>query len=574
MRNLKFAVRTLMRTPFVTAIAIASLALGIGANSAIFSLFNQMLLKKLDSREPSFLVNLANPGPKPGSQSCGQAGDCEEVFSYPMFRDLERGNTVFSGIAAHVPFGANMGMRGQVPINGRGLVVSGSYFPVLGLTPALGRLLTPDDDRNIGAHYVAVLSYRFWETRLGANRAVLNEPITINGQSFTIVGVAPRDFDGTTLGSVPNVFVPLTMRKVVSSWFNGFEKRREYFAYLFARLKPGVSIEQARLGINATYHPIIKDIEAPLQEGMSDQTMVKFKAKEITVLDGSRGQSSVRKESRTPLVLLFGITGIVLLIACANIANLLLARAAQRSTEMAVRLSLGAGRGQLLRQLLTESVLLALMGGLVSILVAKWTLSFITSILPPDATASLRIGLEPVVILFATSLSVGTGLLFGMFPAIHSTRPDLITSIRANAGQPSGARAAARFRTSLVTVQIALSMALLIAAGLFVKSLANVSRVDLGLKTDNLITFGVSPVLNGYNGARSQALFQRIEEELAAVPGVTTVAASRVPLLAGDNWGSDVSVQGFKKTSDTDANARYNEVGPGYFRSLGVPLIG
>jgi predicted permease len=573
MRNLKLAVRTLMRTPFVTAIAIASLALGIGANSAIFSLFNQMLLRKLDAREPGMLVNLANPGPKPGSQSCGQAGDCDEVFSYSMFRDLERSNTVFSGIGAHTQLGANLAMKGETPINARGLLVSGSYFPVLGMTPALGRLLTPEDDRNIGGHYVAVLSHRFWETRLGSNPKVLNEPILVNGQSFTIVGVAPRGFDGTTLGSLPAIFIPLTMRNVVNPWFRGFENRREYFIYLFARTKPGVSVEQARLGINATYRPIITDVEAPLQEGMSDQTMAKFKTKEITLADGSRGQSSIRREARTPLTLLLGITGIVLLIACANIANLLLARAAQRSTEMAVRLSLGAGRRQLLGQLLTESVLLAVLGGAVSLLVARWTLSFIISVIPNEGGSSFTASLEPSVLLFAIGLSVATGLLFGMFPALHSTRPDLITSIRANAGQPSGARAAARFRTGLVTAQIALSMALLISAGLFVKSLANVSRVDLGIETENIVTFGVSPSLNGYNNARSLALIQRIEEELATIPGVTGVAASRVQLLAGNNWGQSVSVQGFKKNPDTDDGSRFNMAGPGYFRTLGVPLI-
>lgn len=573
MRNLKLAVRTLMRTPFVTAIAIASLALGIGANSAIFSFFNQVLLKRLDAREPTKLMNLAAPGPKPGSQSCGQAGDCDEVFSYSMFRDLEKGNKVFSGLAAHVQFGANMAMRGQTPINGGGLLVSGSYFPTLGLTPALGRLLTPDDDRNIDGHPVAVLNYRYWESRLGANKAVLNEPIVINGQSFTIVGVAPRGFEGTTLGASPNVFVPLTMRKAVQPWFHGFENRQEYFLYLFGRLKEGVSPEQARTGINAVYHPIINDVEAPLQKGMSDQTMAKFKTKEVTVSEGSRGQTSMRKDSRTPLTLLFGITGVVLLIACANIANLLLARAAQRSTEMAVRLSLGAGRGQLLRQLLTESLLLAVLGGIVSLLVARWTLAFIMSTMPGANDGSLTIGIDGTVIAFAAIVSIATGLLFGIFPAVHSTRSDLITSIRANAGQPSGARAAARFRTSLVTAQIALSMALLIAAGLFVKSLVNVSRIDLGLKSENVIGFGVSPILNGYSGARSQTLFQRIEEEMATIPGVTMVAASRVPLLAGSNWGSDVNVEGFKKEADTDANARFNSVGPGYFRAFGVPLI-
>jgi len=570
--NLKLAFRTLRKTPFVTAVAVVSLALGIGANAAIFSLFDQMLLRALPVAEPERLVNLAAPEPKPGSQSCNQAGDCDLVFSYPMFRDLERAQTVFTGIAAHRIFGANLAFNKQT-MNGEGVLVSGSYFPVLGLRPALGRLLTPADDQVVGGHFVAVLSHSYWQTRLGANPAVLNEPIVVNGQTMTIVGVAPRGFEGTTLGSRPQVFVPITMRGLMSPGFDGFENRRSYWAYLFARLKPGVSIERARTAINAVYRPIINDVEAPLQERMSDQTMARFKTKEIVVEEGRRGQSSVHGEARTPLILLFSITGIVLLIACANIANLLLARAAQRSMEMAVRLSLGASRPQLLAQLLTESVLLAVLGGAASLLVARWTLTGIAAMLPPEAATTLQLELRPAVVVFAAALSIGTGLLFGMFPALHSTRPDLVTTLRANAGQPSGARAAARFRTSLVTVQIALSMALLISAGLFIKSLVNVSRVDLGLKVDDVVTFGISPELNGYTPTRARALFQRVEEEIAAIPGVTGVSASLVPILSGSNWGTDVAVEGFKRDPDTDANARFNEIGPDYFRTLGVPLL-
>ena len=272
-------------------------------------------------------------------------------------------------------------------------------------------------------------------------------------------------------------------------------------------------------------------------------------------------------------MLLFGITGVVLLIACANIANLLLARGAQRNQEMAIRNSLGAGRGVLLRQLLTESVLLAIMGGVASLLVARWTLGLIGSIVPPEIVPMLRLELSPGVVLFAGALSIGTGLLFGMYPAIHATRPDLVTMLKSAAGQPSGARAAARFRSSLVTAQIALSMALLVAAGLFIKSLMNVSRVDLGLEADNLITFAIAPALNGYETERSLQLFRRVEEELAAVPGVTGVSGAMIGVLAGNSWGTDVMVEGFEGGPDVDDNSRLNKVGPGYFRTLGVPLL-
>ena len=570
--HLKLAFRRLFKTPFVTAVAVISLALGIGANAAIFSLFDQTLLRALPVQEPARLVNLSAPSPKPGSQSCGQAGDCDDVFSYPMFKDLERAQTVLTGIAAHVGFGANLSYQGQTR-SGSGLLVSGSYFPVLGLQPAIGRLLDYNDDRNIGGHFVAVLSHSYWTTRLGGNPAVLNQPIVVNGQSMTIVGVAPRGFNGTTLGQDPDLFVPVTMRQLMVPGWKVFDDRRSYWAYLFGRLKPGVSIEQARTSLNGVYRPIINDVEAPLQKGMSDQTMAKFKAKPLVVQEGRRGQSSMHREARTPLTLLLSVTGIVLLIACANIANLLLARAAGRATEMAVRLSIGASRGQLLAQLLTESCVLAGMGGVAGLVVARWTLAMIGSLLPPDVTRSLSLELSSSMLLFAAGLSLGTGLLFGLFPALHSTRPDLVTTLKAQAGQPSGARAAARFRTVLVTSQIALSMALLISAGLSVRSLMKVSRVDLGLKIDNVVTFGVSPELSGYDSARSRAFFIRAEEELATIPGVTGVASSLVPLLAGNNWGSSVSVEGFQKGPDTDAGARYNEVSPGYFRTLGIPLM-
>jgi predicted permease len=570
--NLKLAFRRLFKTPLVSTVAILSLALGIGANAAIFSLFDQALLRSLPVQRPEELVNLSSPGPKPGSNSCGQAGSCESVFTYPMFRDLERLQTSFTGVAAHVSFGANLAYQGQTT-SGDGLLISGSYFPVLGVQPALGRLLNVDDDRTIAGQFVAVLSHSYWTTRLGGNPDVLNQTLMVNGQSMTIVGVAPRGFNSTTLGAEPEVFVPLTMRGLMVPGWRGFDNRRSYWAYLFARLKPGVSIDQAQAAMNGIYRPIINDVEAPLQKGMSDQTMGRFRAKTLVIEQGRRGQSSVHREARTPLILLFSITGIVLLIACANIANLLLARGAGRATEMAVRLSLGGSRRQLLAQLLTESSVLAVLGGIAGLAIARLTLSLVASLLPPEASASLRFELEPSMILFAGALSIATGVLFGIFPALHSTRPDLITAIKAQAGQPSGAKAAARFRTTLVTAQIALSMALLISAGLLIRSLMNVSRVDLGLKIDDVVTFGVSPHLNGYNVRRARDFFVRLEQELSALPGVTGVAASMVPLLSGSNWGSSVAVQGFESGPDTDTHANFNEVSPGYFRTLGIPLM-
>ncbi len=576
MADLKLAFRTLAKTPFITGVAILSLALGIGANAGIFSLFNQMILASLPVRDAGRLVNLGAPGPKPGSQSCGMAGDCDQVFSYPMFRDLQSQQTTLAGIAAHRSFTANLALADQT-VDGQGALVSGSYFDVLGLRPALGRLLTPADDEKVGANFVAVLSYRFWENRFGADPAVLNQTIQINGNAMTVVGVAPRGFDGTTLGRQPDVFVPLTMRREIEPAFAnmaGFENRRVYYAYLFGRLKSGVSIEQARADLGRIYHNIITEVEAPLQDGMSEQGMERFLAKQITVEPGRRGQSSIHSDTRTPLLLLLGITGIVLLIACANIANLLLARGAARAQEMAVRGSLGATRRQLLRQLMTESLLLAIFGGLASLLVARATLLLIGWLLPPEAIPGIELRISGSVALFAAALTMGTGLLFGLFPALHATRHDLAGALRAMAGQQGGARAAARFRAGLVTGQIALSMALMVAAGLFIRSLMNVSRVDLGMTTEGVVTFSIAPALNGYEPERSRTLFARTEEELAAIPGVRSVSGAMVPILAGSSWGNSVSVEGFEGGPDIDSGARFNEVGPGYFNTLGVPLIG
>jgi predicted permease len=571
--RLPHAVRALLRTPLVSVIAILSLGLGIGANAAIFSLFDEMLLRPLPVAHPEQLVNLSAPGPKPGSQSCGQAGDCDAVFSYPMVLDLQRLQTTFTGIAAHRAFGVNLAYRGQT-LNGDGVLVTGSYFPVLGLSPALGRLLNQGDDGTIGEPHVVVLSYEYWRTRFGERRDVLNQPLVVNGHPLTIVGVAPRGFKGTTLGNEPHIFVPMTLRDSMEPMFGkSLDGRRSYWAYAFARLKPGVSASQAAASINVPYAAIINDVEAPLQRGMSDQTMKQFRARRLTVQADPRGQSRLHKEARTPLVLLLSVTGLVLLIACANIANLLLARAAGRSAEMAVRLSIGASRWRLVRQLLAEAGLLATLGGALGLLVAQWTLDLIISLMPAEAVGSVSGSINGRIVLFAAVVTAATALLFGLFPALHSTKPSLVNALKGQQGQPSGARSAAWFRSGLVTTQVALSMLLLAVAGLFVKSLFNVSRVELGVKTDHIAVFGVSPQLNGYTAARSLELFERLEDELGAVPGVTSVTAAMVPLLGGSSWGNSLLVEGFPSGPDTDTNSRFNKIGPGYFRTLGVPLI-
>ena len=572
MANLRLAFRMLVRTPALTLIAILSLAIGIGANAAIFSLYNQMLLRPLPVRDPYQLVNLGAPGPKPGSQSSNQAGSSENVFSYPMFRDLEKAKTRFSGIAAHRTLETNLGFKGQT-LSGQGMLVSGSYFGVLGLTPAAGRLIALSDDITPGAHQVVVLSHGYWQTRFAMSPNAVGDTLVVNGVPMTIIGVAPDGFTGTTLGTLPSIFAPLSMRERLIPGWKGLENRKSYWAYVFARLQPGATIDTATAAINVPYRAIVNDVEAGLQEGMSNATMARFRAKQVKVEPGAQGQSSLMENARARLYLLLGVTAFVLLIACANIANLLLARGASRASEMAVRLSIGASRWQVVRQLLTESALLAAVGGALGLVVARATLTGIIAMVPAEDTSFLSNEIDVATLAFSAAVAIATGLLFGLFPALHSTRPDLVTAIKSTAGQPSGARAASRFRTVLATTQIALSTLLLILAGLFTKSLVNVSRVELGISTEKLVTFSLSPDRNGYTPTRSKALFEQVEDELAAVPGVSAAGAGIVPLLANNNWGSGVMVTGMRFDPDADNGSMFNMVSPGFFGTVGMRLL-
>ena len=575
MANVRLAVRMLVKTPIVTSIAILSLALGIGANAAIFSLYSQFLLRPLPVVEPERLVNLEAPGPKPGSDFCNGAGGCDEVFSYPMFRDLQREQTVFTDVAAHRGFAFSTAWRGRSLNVVQGMQVSGSYFPALGLVPALGRLFGPEIDEPIGGHPVAVLSHDFWQEDLDGARDVLGEVLLINGEPLTIVGVAPAGFRGTTINMPSMVFVPLTMNARLNPVQDEgrFENRRNYWLYLFARLKPQVSIDQARAAVAPLYRSILTDVEAPLQTEMSGETLARFVAKPLPIEEGRRGQSRMHESVGVPVLLLLGVTAVVLLIACANIANLLLARSAARASEMAVRLSLGATRRHLVTQLLTESCLLAVLGGVAGLVVAHWTLVFIGTLLPPEGAELLQLTLDPYAVPFTGAVSLATGLLFGIFPALHGTRAALVSALKDDAGQPGGARSAAGFRRGLVTAQFALATMLLVVAGLFIQSLRNVSGVDLGIRTKDVVMFRLWPGLNGYGDERTNALYTRVEAELAAQPGVTATTAASIPVFVGDSWGTNVVVEGFEAGPDTNRSTRFNQVGTDYFRTLDIPLL-
>ena len=576
MANIRLALRVLLKTPVVTSVAIVSLALGIGANAAIFSLYSQLLLRPLPVVEPERLVNLEAPGPRgdSSSSSCDGAGGCDEVFSYPMFRDLQREQTIFTDIVAHRGFGANATYRGQT-VSIQGMQVSGSYFPTLGLVPAVGRLFGPEVDASIGGHPVVVLSHEFWQSNLGGTRDVLGEALIVNGQPLTIVGVAPAGFRGTTFNQPSSIFVPITMHGRLSAGAGEgrFEDRQSYWLYLFARLQPAVSQDQARAAMQPLYRSIRTEVEAPLLVGTSDDIRARFVASPLPIEDGRRGQNLVRDVAGPALLLLLVLTAVVLLIACANIANLLLARSAARASEMAVRRAVGASRAHLLAQLLTESCLLAVLGGAAGLLVAQWTLRFIGALLPTEVAEYIPLTLDPYALPFAGALSLATGVLFGLFPAFHGTRAALISVLKDDAGQPGGARSAAGFRHGLVVAQFALATMLLLVGGLFIQSLRNQSRVDLGIRTADVVTFRLSPALDGHGDAQVRALYERVEEALAAQPAMTAVTAASTAVLAGSGQGTSVMVEGFEAGPDTNRSTRFNQIGTDYFRTLGIPLL-
>ena len=574
MRNIVLAVRALARSPFVTVIAALSLGLGIGSNAAIYSIFHRMLRQDANVSDPGSLVNFSAPGPKNGSTSCGPAGDCDDVLSYPLFRDLQAAKPAsLTALVGHRDFSANVSYERQATSE-HGLLISGNYFPTLGERPALGRLLAPSDDETKGAHPVVVLGYRYWETKLGADLSAIGKVLTVNGQPQTIVGVAARGFDGTTVGARPAFYSPLAMAGVVgTSTARDIDNRRSYWIYAFGRLAPGATITQASTAINAIYSPIIQDVEVPLQKSMRDSVMARFRAKQLVLSDGRRGQSDFGDDIGGPIIMLFTITGLVLLIACANIANLLMARATNREMEMAMRVSLGATRPRLLGQLLTESVTLSLVGGLASLLFASWTIKGITALLPAEVRTELALGMSWPAAAFAAALALATGLAFGLFPALHSTRPNLVTALHNASGKHSGGRTARRFRTSLATAQIALAMALLMAAGLFLKSLYKISRVELGVRVEKLVRFSLRPEASGYDSTRMRSLFDRVEEELGALPGATGVTSSMVPIIAGSNWNNSVKVEGYESAENRDAQSSFNGIGAAFFRTTGEPLL-
>jgi predicted permease len=570
--------RGMARTPVFSGIAILSLALGIGANTAMFSLLDQFLLRTLPVKNPQELVFLYHPGPAEGRVSNDEK-EGGSSFSYPMFREMQREmqkeQTTFTGLAAASSTRASIAFHNSA-LPGTAHLVSGNYFELLGVRPALGRLFADDDDHNDGAggRPVAVLSYNYWTSRFGADVSALNQTLIVNGYPLTIVGVAQNGFMGERLGDSPDIYAPISLKKALTPDWDSFQNRQDYWIPLFGRLKPGVTLAQANAAINVTYRgQLDKDIQ--LLKHPSPNLLRQFRAKKIILHPGQYGRGGLREESQRPLLLLMGMTALVLLISCANVANLQLARSSARTREIAVRLAIGASRAQLIRQLLLESCILAVAGGALGLGAAYWTLRAVIASLPDSAgeQSFLTPSLDPRVLLFCLGLSLLTGLAFGLFPALQSTRPDLLGALKSQSGQTGSTGSANTFRKTLVTAQIAISLLLLISAGLFARTLANLSSIDLGLRVDHLLTFSISPKLNKYTDPGAAQLYDRLTDRLAAIPGTRLVSAADTPAIAGDTSRENITVVGYAPPTDEDADSNVDAVGADYFRTMGMPLI-
>jgi predicted permease len=565
-RDIRHAIRSLRQAPGFVLIVVLTLGLGIGANTAIFSLMDQVLLRPLPVHDPSALVLLDGPGAFQG-RTVNLA-----TFSYPMYVDFRDRNEVFSGVLARFPLSTTVVWRGASE-RANGELVSGNYFDVLGVRPALGRMLNAADDRVPGAHPIAVLSYGYWQRRFGGDPLVLNQTITVNGHPLTIVGVSARGFAGVQVGQAADVMLPLMMKAQMTPTWNDLDNRRSRWVTVMARLKPGVSRTAAEAAMNVIYRQI-NEQEVKNIPNNSENFRKRFVSKHLDVLPGHRGLSDLRREFSTPLIVLMSMVGVVLLIACANVANLLLARTTARQKEIALRLALGAGRGRIIRQQLVESGLLALAGTVVGLLLAWWTGGLLLAALPGDPAAR-NLSAEPDLRItgFAIGTGVLTALLFGIVPAIQATRAGVIGALKEESGSVAGGSRQARLRRVLVIGQVALSMLLLAGAGLFARSLYNLKWLDPGFRVDDLFVFSIDPSLSGYEGGRLTSLYRRMQEELVAVPGVRSVSMSEVGTLAGDNWSQTVRVDGYEAKEGEDLNPSVDGIGPRYFETMGIPLV-
>jgi predicted permease len=567
-RDFRFALRSLRKSPIFTTVAILSLALGIGANTAIFSLINQLILRPLPIRDPQAIVLLKGAGRHYGSNNGRNA------LSYPMYQDIRDKNTVFAGMMCRYQMNATIGATSQVEVANSELV-SGNYFPLLGIGAALGRVFTASDDLRANAHPYAVISYSYWKSRFAGDPHIVGQTLRFNNYPLTIVGVAQPGFDGMEPGLPAAVFVPVTMAGSIRPGFTDVYNRRQRWINAFGRLKPGVTADQAKAGLQPLFHQIINiEVLDPAFRNASPDAKQKFLSMYMDLLPGSQGNSFLRRQYDTALLVLMCVVALVLLIACANLASLLTARGAARQKEIAVRLALGSSRGRLVQQLLTESLILSVTGAAIGVGLAVLMVKGLLSFMPVNVSGY---NISPVpdsqVLAFTTGLAVLAGIAFGLIPALQSTRPNIAPVLKDQAGSVTGGDAQIGFRKLLVAGQITLSLVLLIGAGLFIRSLAGLQLLDPGFRTTGLVQFTLNPRTAGYQLDRAAVFFDRLEERLRAIPGVRSAGAGDMAILNNNEWDQWVTVEGYRPPNGEPPDPHFNAITPGYLEAMGIHLL-
>ncbi|MBV8832162.1 MAG: ABC transporter permease [Acidobacteriaceae bacterium] len=565
-QDVTFALRTFSKSPLFVTVAIASLAFGIGANTAIFSLTDQVLIRMLPVKQPAELVLLSAVGRHYGNNMGWNR------ISYPMYQDFRGRNSVFSGMFCIRESEMCLSFRGRTE-RVAGELVSGNYFPVLGVHAAIGRLFTSSDDLYQDSEPVAVLSYGFWASRFAADPGVIGQKLMINGYPYTVVGVSQAEFSGTDPGYAPQIRVPMMMGNKIWRYYN-LNDRRSRWVTAFGRMKSGVTLKEAKASLQPIFHQILNmEVEEKAFAKASPYMKHAFLQMSMDVLPAGKGRSQLRRQFSKPLLVLMSTVALVLLIACANVANLLIARATSRQKEIAVRLALGSGRSRIIRQLLVESLMLSVAGGAAGLGLAMWMDKLLISYLPPSSTP-LNISSVPDwrILGFNILASVLTGVAFGLVPALQSTRPDVAGTLKDQANAVAGGTSA-RLRKLLVVGQIALSLLLLIGAGLFIRSLVKLKDLDPGFKTSNLLAFKVNATLSGYSAERTRLLYQQLNDRLDVIPGVESASLAVVPVMEGDEWDQWVTIDSYSPKTGELPDPHMNFVSPNYFKTLQISLL-
>jgi len=579
-QDIRYGLRMLAKNPGFTAVAVATLALGIGANTAIFSLVNAVMLQSIPVRNPQQLVVLRwSAHAHPQNAGSSSYGDCQWTkwtdkvsgscsFSYPMFKAIREHAETFSNVGAFAgPAQLDLTGNGTASIT-RAEIVSGDYFQTLGVQAASGRTIEPSDERP-GAEAVAVLSYAYWQGAFGGAQSALGKSIKLNGVPFTIVGVADAGFTRLTPGHTQDMWLPLSQLVPLRlRWGRGTQDERNWWLTIVGRLKPGISQEHAQSNVSSLFrNEIIQEKQLKAED-----------SPEVTLTPAQKALSGIRSELEQPLFILMVAVGIVLLISCANVAGLLLSRAAAREKEIAVRLALGAGRGRVIRQLLTESVLLSFAGAALGVLLAYWGASALAAFASANRYSNFQINADPDVRVLALTVGVAalTGILFGLAPAFRGARVNVAPTLKENAGSMSGTSFGGKRRfglgSGLVVAQVALSLIVLAGAGLVVRSLANLKAIDPGFDTQNVLQFGVNPTLTGYyKSEQVEPLYRELQSRLSGLPGVISVSYSSDTLLDGGLWTEDVKIE--RRIDKSTVETQMLAVGPEFFSTMRIPVM-